>query len=173
MKRLLTITLMLVLTLTTGAQGEWTKFSVKPDELIGEPGGMYYKYSVDTLGAIIIREGEEWKFKIETYSGGFYGIVYNGSVKRIPIVKFLMGLYDSSGNLIEKIDNDLQGDENLSYKSAWVNDDWPYTPGQRGKLKKMISEIFSGDGYVRIVVKRMDLPDWDMRITPYNVENGK
>ena len=94
--------------------------------------------------------------------------VHDGSVKRIPAVRILMGLYDVNDKLIEKIDNDIEGDENLGYRSAWVNDEWPYTPGQRTKFKKMISGMWSGNGYVRIVIKRINMPDFDLKITPFN-----
>lgn len=167
MKNLLTIVLLL-LSMKTSAQGTWSSFNVNADELKGEPGGVYYKYAIDTLGAVTMREGEEWKFRIESYHGTFYGIVHDGSVKRIPAVRILMGLYDVNDKLIEKIDNDIEGDENLGYRSAWVNDEWPYTPGQRTKFKKMISGMWSGNGYVRIVIKRINMPDFDLKITPFN-----
>ena len=52
-------------------------------------------------------------------------------------------------------------------KSAWINKKWPYTPGERKKLKKMLRALKDGTGYLRIVIPRKSLPDFDMKIMPY------
>ena len=168
MKKLLTIVLLLS-SLTTNAQGTWSVFYRQTDELIGEPGGKYYKFSNDTLGSVILREGDEWKLRVESYNGEFYSKVYDGPVKRITAVKVLMGLYDNSGKLQEKLGYEIEGEESQNFRNAWINDDdWIYTPGQRSKFKKMVNGMLLGDGYVRIVIKRMNKPDFDLKVLPYS-----
>lgn len=167
MKKFLTIALMLFAGLSAVAQGKWSTFNREPDELIGESGGLYYKYSIDSLGSITIREGDDWKFSIESYQGNFYGYTRLRSDKEVGVVHILMGLYDLNGNLLEKVDEGIESDQNMGYHSAWINTDWLNIYGQRNKLKKMVSCMKSGGGYVRIVVKRTNMPDFDMKITPY------
>lgn len=160
---------MLVSGIAVNAQGMWSTFNRPADELVGEPGGKYYKFSNDTLGAVIIREGEDWKFRVETYKGSFYAKVYDGPAKRVTAVKVLMGLYDNNGKLVEKLGYEIEGEEHQSYRAAWINDDdWVYTPTHRSKFRKMITGMFSGEGFVRIVIKRMDMPNFDLKIMPYN-----
>ncbi len=165
--KLLSLLSMLIISLSLHAQGTWSEFNRQADELIGEPGGKYYKFSNDTLGAVIVREGDDWIFRVESYNGEFYSKIYNGSVKRVTAVNILMGLYDANGKLLEKLDDEIEGEESQSFRIAWTNEDWAYTPGKRAKFRKMVSGMLSGNGYVRIVIKRMNMPAYDFKITPY------
>ena len=168
MKKLLTMLLLLFVALATNAQGIWSVFYRQTDELIGEPGGKYYKFSNDTLGSVILKEGDDWKLRVESYNGEFYSKVYDGPAKRLTAVKVLMGLYDKSGKLQEKLGYEIEGDESQSFRNAWINDDdWIYTPGQRSKFRKMVNGMLFGDGYVRIVVKRINKQNFDLKVTPY------
>ncbi len=167
MNKLMTIALLLV-GMTASAQGTWTtKFEVQQDMLKDEPGGTYYKYAIDTLGAVIIRQGEEMKFRVESYSGSFCGFLSTTSGGwQVPYVEVRMGLYDGSGKLTEKLVTNIESDYSNGYCSAWPSENWITTPALRGKFKKMVSGMYSGDGYVRIVIKRMNKPDLDMKIKP-------
>ena len=168
MKIFMAIALLLI-SLTANAQGTWSKHTTKGDELKEIPAGEYFKYTVDTLGAVIIRDFNDWNLEVETFKGNFCGVLTSSSGGwQVPYVEIRMGLYDASGHLIEKFFQNIEGDYNWNYRSAHTSEHWLTTPQIRGKFKKMIKAMQSGDGYVRILIKRMNMADFDLRITPYS-----
>ena len=161
MKRLLTIALVLLAGLTAGAQGKWTTYELQADELTGEPGGKYMKFVNDSIGSVTIREGEDLWMEVETCKGCFYG-TYQGTT---GYVKALIGIYDGSGKLVEKYDGNIHGVENMNFSVAFVDKDWIYR--QKGVLKKAVAGMKSGVGSVRFVIRRVDLPDFDLIVQPF------
>lgn len=167
MKKLLSIILLLV-GLTASAQGTWTEHKTDGDELKEIPAGVYAKYTVDTLGYVIIRNFDDWNFEIETFEGSFCGDFTTSSGGwKVPYIEVRMGLYDANGKLIDKTFKNIEADYNNNFRSAHTSEHWITMPQERAKFKKMIKGMYDGDGYVRILVKRMNMPDWDMKITPY------
>ena len=171
MKRLFTIALMAVMVLTAGAQekGVWSTGMNEADELTGTVGGPWYRYDVDGMGSFVLWDWSDWKFSVLTEKGSFdvwYNMSTNGTVH---YVKVKMGLYNNDNKLVEKFENTIEADYN-SMKRAWINPSWLYTPGHRKKIKKMIRAIHDGTGYVRIVIERKNMPDFDLKITPYVIE---
>ena len=157
---------------SANAQGKWSKHMTKGDELKEIPAGEYYKYTVDTLGAVTIRDFNDWNLEVETFKGNFCGGQTTSSGGwQVPYVEIRMGLYDASGQLIEKLFQNIEGDYNWNYRSAHTSEHWLTTPQIRGKFKKMIKAMQSVDGYVRILIKRMNMADFDLKITPYNKQN--
>ncbi len=166
MKKLLTKALLLLITLTADAQeGTWSTGMIEADELKGLVGGPYYRYDVEGVGGIIIRDWEDWYFTIFTDKGKFDVLsASNGN----RYIKISMGLYTPEGNLIERFENSIQADD-TKRNSAWINKNWMYLPGDRKKIKKMIRALKSGEGRVRIVCKRKDMQDFDLKITKYDI----
>lgn len=166
MKRLMTIALGLLAGLTACAQGKWTTYEVLADELTGEPGGKYMKFVNDTIGSVTVREGDDLWMLVETCKGRFYGVLSgnNGTTGHVDV---LIGLYDDSGKLVEKNDATLHGIEHLNFSQAFVDTNWMYYHGTKAKLKKAVAGIKSGTGSVRIVIHRVDLPDFDLKVTPF------
>ena len=168
MKRLLTIALMAVLTLAAGAQevGVWSSGMNEADELTGSVAGPWYRYDVNGVGSFILWDFDGWSFKVLTEKGAFDVWRNEGTYATVYYVSVKIGLYDNENNLIEKFDDTIEADYN-SMKSAWINKNWPYTPGKRKKLKKMLRALKDGSGHVRIVIPRKSMPDFDMKIMPY------
>ena len=164
MKKLLTIALMLLVELTASAQGTWVTYELEVDELTGEPGGKYMKFVNDTIGSVTIHEGDDFWMRVESCNGNFYGIY---DTNRVGIVQMLLGLYDDNGKLLDKYEGKIHGTEHLNFRSVWIDKDWSYF-GQKPVLKKIIARMKSGNGYARIVIHRVDMPDFDLKITPYS-----
>lgn len=164
MKKLLTIVLFLIASMTAKAQGTWSTGMNEADELKGLLGGPYYRYDVEGMGAFILWDWEDWKFRIITDKGTFY--TKSGSAGQY--VSISMGLYSPDGKLTEKFENAIEVDI-TSRNTATINKNWMYFPGHRKKIKKMIRALKSGEGKVRIVCKRNNMQDFDLTITKYDI----
>lgn len=165
MKKLLTIALMAVLSLTAGAQeGKWSTGMTEMDELKGYAGGPYYRYDVEGVGGFILWDWNDWAFKFFTEEGAFDVWVNerNGNC----FIKASVGCYTLDGKLIGKFEDHVEADH-ISQKSAWINKKWLYSWSQSKGLKKMLRTLKSGNGYMRIVCKRKGAPDFDLKIMPY------
>jgi hypothetical protein len=169
MKKLLTIALLLV-DMTASAQGVWSTGTNEADELIGIKGGRYYYYDVEGMGAIALWDWNGWNFKLFSHNGSFDTWVIKGSANTVYYTSMLIGIYDSSGALVEKFKDDIEVDYNQHGKYACINKNWAYTPAKRKKLRKAIQAMKSGDGYVRIVCERRGKPNFDLKITPYDLQ---
>lgn len=168
MKNLL-ICLLFLSSMTVGAQGIWTMHNTDGDELKEIPAGKYAKYTVDSLGCVIIRDFNDWNLEIETFKGTFCGNFSTSSGGwKVPYIEIRMGLYDANGKLLDKTFKMIEADDNTGFRSAHTSEHWITMPQERAKFKKMIKGMYDGDGYVRILVKRMNMTDWDMKITPFN-----
>jgi len=55
----------------------------------------------------------------------------------------------------------------MNFRSVWIDKNWSYF-GQNPVLKKIIADMKSGTGYAQIVIHRVDIHDFDLKITPYN-----
>lgn len=189
MKKLLTITLMLLAELTAGAQGTWSTVEVPADELKGEKGGTHYKYSVEGVGEIEIYDWNDCLVRVGTYEGSFdykeitsrkvmnYSMGGGVSTQSEPYATprlsstVLIGKYDNNGKLKDKSEEGWEVDSNQNYQNVMVNKKWFFYPQSCRKIKKLVKAMQSGDGYVRIVIKRKEMPDFDLKITPYSQQN--
>ena len=157
---------MLLAAMNASAQGKWTTGFNEADELKGQEGGPFFRYDLEGMGSLILWNWEDWGFKILTENGTF-DVWYN-EANTHHFVRFTMGLYTLDGKLKEKFDDVLEADH-IEMKSAWMNKKWTHYIYDRKKIKKMFRALRSGDGYVRIVCKRRGAPDFDLKITPYNL----
>ena len=164
MKKLLAIALLLFNVMTASAQGTWSTGMNEADELKGLLGGPYYRYDVEGMGTFVLWDWEDWKFRIITDKGAFY--TQTGSAGQY--VSISMGLYSPDGQLKEKFENAIEVDVN-SRNTATINKNWMYYPSHRKKIKKMIHALKSGEGYIRIVCKRNNMQDFDLKVTKYDI----
>lgn len=183
MKKLLAIALMTMLTMSTSAQGTWSTIETPADELKGEKGGTHYKYSVEGVGEIELYDWNDWLFKITTYDGGFdYNEiktrqVYNAdlSIRTEPLptprykCNVLIGLYDTNDALKEKLELAMEVDQHQKCQNLTVNKKWFAYPQTGRKVKKLFKAMREGKGYLRIVAKRKEMPDFDIKITQCNL----
>lgn len=167
MKKLLTIALLMMAGLTAGAQeGTWSTGMNEADELKGLLGGPYYRYDLEGIGSFILWDWEDWKFRIITDKGRFEENLSSGNWYN----SISMGLYSPSGQLTEKLESIIEVDHS-SPNTATIDKNWMYyyKPKQKSKIKKIIRALKSGEGYVRIVCKRKDMSDFDLKITKYDI----
>lgn len=169
MKKLFTIALLLLTGLTVSAQGKWSTGKIEADELMGQKAGEYYCFANDSIGSVTISDWNGWSFRLHSADGMFDSWIIHGSARTIICAKFVIGRYDANGNLVEKYQDDMAADHNDGSRTMWIDTSWPYTPGKRKKLKRMIAAMRDGEGYVRIVVKRRNKPDFDLKVTPYAI----
>ena len=168
MRKLLTITLMLV-GMTAYAQGAWRTVKVEADELKGIKGGESYQFSVDSIGSIEITDWRKDRIVITANSGEFeYSKqeVVNSVThmnKTVYVSKVLIGLYNSEEALQEKLDGESYFDGENPKSLLVVG----RTFTQTRQIKRMLKIVQSGDCYLRIVCKRKDMPDFDIKTTPY------
>jgi hypothetical protein len=172
MKKIATITIMLLVAITMSAQmeGKWLKKQSEADELKGSSGGTYYSYVVPGLGAFVIFDfntyqyfllSEKEQFNIETGYNQFAGS-YAG-------ITVLVGIYDENNKLTEKFKMWLDRSENKANRVVKTrNAGGMSNPvGQKGKVKKIFKALQSDKGYVRIVAERFHSTDFDIKIPPY------
>ena len=181
MRKLFSIAMFVLAFMTASAQGTWKTIETPADELKGEKGGTHYKYSVEGLGEIEIYDWNDWLFRVTTYDGGFdfdeikTKQVYNSdlSVRTVPLstpkykCDVLMGLYDNNDALKEKLELEMEVDQNQKCQNLTINKSWYFYPQTGRKVKKLFKAMREGKGYLRIVAKRKEMPDFDIKITQY------
>lgn len=170
MKKLFTIILMLLAGITANAQGTWITAKVEADELKGIKGGESYQYLVDNIGYIEITDWKKDRIIITTNEGEFeyskHEVVnpVTRMNKVVYISKVLIGLYNVEGALQEKLDGESYFDEEGESKSLLVVG---RTFSQTRLMKRILKAVQSGEGYLRVVCKRKDMPDFDIKTTLY------
>lgn len=150
--------------LTVSAQG-WEKIEHKADELTGTKAGCTYRYQFGEMGSFTVWDWSDPQFCINAKDRQFATQI----VDKYVGMKVLVGLYDEKGNLQEKFDMWL--DKNKEYPNNVIgtrNAGVMSNPvGQNKKVKKIFKVLQSGSGYVRIVARRYNDSDFDIKITPY------
>lgn len=165
MKKLLVLSLMMLSTMASTAQGVWSTGMREADELIGDTGGPHYQYEIENDGGFILWDWDDWHFKILTRKGGF-DVWYNTRTgERYTNIK--LGVYKLDGKMIDKCDSVLSADH--THKYAWITYGVFYPPVKKKIIKKMFKLLKSGEGYARILSARMGAPEFDLKITPYNL----
>lgn len=170
MKKLMTIALMLLAGLTASAQGTWTTGMTEGDELKGTKPKPYYYYEVPGMGEFVSWTWEDANFRLISeypFEAWERTVVYaNGNQVRTGecFVNVTAGLYSKDGKLEKKYDLEMYVEDNSSNKQIKT---YGYMVMGRGKLRKIISKIRSGEGYVRFVAGRRGMSDFDLIVTPY------
>lgn len=169
MKKLLTIAMMLLAGLTANAQGKWSIVKVEADELKGVKGGESYKFSVDSVGTIVIGDWKKDRIVITTNEGEFE-YSKNEVVNRVTninkvvyVSKVLIGLYNNDSELQEKLDGESYFDGEHPKSLLVVG----RTFTQTRQIKHMLKAVQTGTGCLRVVIKRKNMADFDIRTTKY------
>ena len=172
MKRIVSITIALMMAIAMSAQGEgvWEKHESKADELRGSSGGTYYSYIVPGLGGFMIYGFDTYQYFLISDSGQFnidagysrYGGDYAG-------ISVLVGIYDENDKLTDKFTMWLDRVDNKGNMIVRTrNAGGMMNPvGQKGKVKKILKALQSDGGYVRIIAERFQRTDFDIKILPY------
>ena len=172
MKRIVSITIALMMAIAMSAQGEgeWQKHESKADELKGSTGGTYYTYVVPGLGGFMIYGFDTYQFFLISDSGQFnIDAGYSQFAGSYAGVIVLVGIYDEEGQLKEKFKMWLDRVDNKGNCIVRTRDagGMMNPVGQKGKVKKIFKALQSGGGYVRIIAERFQRTDFDMKIPPY------
>lgn len=160
--------LLLLISLTMGAQGIWSTGTIDADELTGEKGGTFYRYYLEGVGSLILRDWRDWKFSIITENGKFDSFEMNDRFSHG--IFYTLGYYTDENKLDFKFKDDRLEVDHNNQKSAWINKDWTHYIYNKNKIKKAFRALKDGKGYVRIVCARKGMPDFDIKITPYNLK---
>ena len=169
MQRILAIIIMTVLCGAIHAQSTWATEKVEADELKGIEGGEKYLYSVDKYGTVEIADWKKDRITITTNDGVFVYTKHQVDTpvtnmsKVVYISKVLIGLYDTKGVMQEKLDGESYFDDDNPRSLLIVG----RTFTQSRQMKRMLKAVQSGEGCLRIVCKRKDMPDFDIKTTPY------
>lgn len=165
MKKLLTFILFFA-GLTANAQGIWSTGTIEADDLKDEKGGVFYRYDLEGVGSLILRDWDGWEFKIITESGQFDSFEMNDEISHGIFYTF--GYYTDDNKLEFKFNDDRLEVDHNDKQSAWINKKWTHYFYNKNKIKKAFRALKAGKGYVRIICKRKSQPDFDLKITPYN-----
>ena len=172
MKRIVSITIALMMAIAMSAQGEgkWLKQESEADELKGSTGGSYYTYTVPGVGGFMFYGFDTYQFYLLS-DGVQFNIEtgYNQFSGSYAGVSVLVGIYDGDGHLTEKFSMWLDRVDNMgNYAVKTRNAGGMSNPvGQKGKVKKILKALRSDSGYVRIVAERFQRTDFDIKIPPY------
>lgn len=162
MKKILVILLLIVLSLSTHAQGSWTVSHRDADELKGETAQDVYMYEVPGIGTVVVWDWKKPDFRIITDKGFFHQERVQGVNGFCVPVK--VGFYDKNGNLKSKFQLIMFVEEN--HVNKWIATGGFYLGG-RGNIRKTLAHMKSGDGYVRFVAELYDRPDFDIKVIPF------
>lgn len=159
MKKLITFALLL-LCMTAGAQGKWIVSHREADPMKGQEAKDVYIFGVEGIGGVVVWDWDKADFRLITEKGMFRKWLSNGA----PFVPVKAGFYDENGNMTEMVTVSLLPEDNSMGKYIATAD--RYILGRKD-IRKIMSRMKSGKGYVRFVVERYNDTDFDIKVTPY------
>ena len=160
MKKFLTIALLLLTVLTAGAQGTWEVVHREADPMKGQDARDVYIYNAPGIGRVVVWDWEKADFRLITEKGMFRTWVSAGAVY-VPVK---VGFFDEDGNMEKMINVNLIPEDNQMKKYITTADH--YLLGRKD-IRKTISRMKSGKGYVRIVAELYNQADFDIIVYPY------
>lgn len=149
-----------LLCMTAVAQGSWTVSHRDADELKGQDARDVYLYEAPGVGTVVVWDWDKADFRLITDNGFFKAYYYQGS-KYYPIT---VGFYDDDGKLEKKFGLDLIEEYNHGGKYIATGG---FYYGGRGNIRKLLSRMKSGKGYVRILADLYNRSAFDIMITPF------
>lgn len=160
MKKLFLIALICNMGIFTCYAQEWVMTEHEADELKGTEEYTSYSYTVKDVGTFVT-----WKEQEQ------YGIMSENEIFNFERVKqdtglnVIVGLYDKYDKLKDKIQMWLDCDSDKPKFLHTRDHGYMNNPvGQKKKVKKIISHLTSGEGYVRIVASLYGTNDFDLKI---------
>ena len=160
MKRLMTIALVLSAVLTACAQGRWTVSHREADELKGQTAKDVYIYDVAGVGTLVVWDWKSPNFRLISEKGMFRKMVSGGNTF-IPVK---VGFYDENGIFEKSVTINLA--EELNHSGRYITTFDYYMLGRKD-IKKTLSRLRSGKGYVRFLAMLYNQPDFDLKVTPF------
>ena len=160
MEKVFLTTIMLLMTITTSAQGTWGSSEVEADELKGTKGGTVYVYTEKGMGSFVVWDWNDPQIRLVS-DGSIFNINSGGWLE------IMVGFYDDNGKMKEKMNLWLCKEDGSGYCYARTVNKGIIPPGQKKKVKKIFNALMGGAGYVRILAPRYNSIDFDLKITPY------
>ena len=172
MKKLFITMVWLAAGLTALAQGEWQAIEQEEDELKGTEAGTVYMFTDETCGSFVVWDWDTYQFRLTSDHHQFATEYVSGMSSGVVGISVLVGIYDDNGKLKEKFNMwlDKESDRGNRFVRTRNMGTMSNPVGQKGKVKKIFNALKSGSGYVRIVCRLYDAPDFDLKITPYSGE---
>jgi hypothetical protein len=160
MRKVLSIAILLLMTITASAQGAWISSEEEADELKGTKGGTICVFTEAGMGSFVVWDWNEPQIRLVSDSGIFN--INNGGWLEI-----LVGFYDDNGKMKDKMNLWLCKEDGSGYSYARTVNKGVIPPGQKKKVKKIFNALLSGTGFVRIVAPRYNKLDFDLKVAPY------
>lgn len=151
---------MLLVGLTANAQGTWKVSHRDADPMRGQTEQDVYIYEINGVGSVVVWDWDKADFRLITTKGMFKN-EYTTNGKMVPVKA---GFYNKQGKLEKMVTVVMFPEDNHSNK--WIATGGFYYFG-RGSIRKIISNLKKGKGYVRFVVQRYEDTDFDIIVTPY------
>lgn len=160
MKKLLAIALLLLTVLTAGAQGKWRISHREADPMKGQDARDVYIYDVKGVGSVVVWDWNKADFRLITEKGMFRTWTSSGT----QLVPVKVGFFDESGKMEKLFTVNLMPEDNSMKKYIATAD---YYMLGRKDIRKIMSRMKSGKGYVRMVASRYNDTDFDIKVSPY------
>ena len=170
MKKVITAIVMMLVALTTNAQGKWEKTTIDGDPLKGTVASEVYIYTVPEMGSFVFWNWDTYQFRLTSDACQFnIETRYNRYDGVLTGIIIHIGIYDDNDRLLEKFDMWLDKESNKANQFVRTrNAGGMANPvGQKGKVKKIFKALQGDKGYVRILTERYNRTDYDIKITPY------
>lgn len=162
MKKLLTITMLLIIGLTANAQGKWTATRYAADELTGQGAYTAYNYTVPGKGSYVSWGWDDPDFRLITEKGIFEESVCYAWYGQYRAVRVLVGIYNTQGELQEKFYVEMYKEKSSLGDKIHLS-----SMKKQRKMAKKIAKVLSGDnGFVRFICARYGQSDFEI-IVPH------
>jgi hypothetical protein len=164
MKRIL-LTLLLMLTLTSGFGQDWQVISQKGDALKGTQDYISYVYYNEDAGLVYWSVYDNY-FEITCLKHRFFNYDSRRGYRGNNIVIGLVGFYDESDNLIDKIEDFCFENKGSDGRSDVIYPNKYTTKGgnNRKNAKKILDYIGTNKGYVRFILPIYGGSDLDFKV---------
>ena len=160
MKKIIAIALLLLAGLSVSAQGRWTVSHREADPMKGQTEKDVYIYEINGVGSVVVWDWDKADFRLITEKGMFKD-EYTTNGKMVPVKA---GFYNKQGKMEKMVTVILFPEDN--HNNKFIATGAFYYFG-RGDIRKIISHMKKGKGYVRFVVQRYNDTDFDIIVTPY------
>ena len=162
MKKLLTITLLLLIGLTVVAQGKWTATKYAADELTGQGAYTAYNYSEPGKGSYVSWGWDDPDFRLITEKGIFEESVCYAWYGQYRAVRVLVGIYNTQGELQEKFYVEMYKEKSSLGDKIHLSS----MKKQRKMAKKIAKALSESKGLVRFICARYGQSDFEI-VVPY------
>ena len=150
---------MMIAVVSAYGQGNWKTVNYEADPLKGVSAKTVNIYTDDDMGIFYVSDWDKPVFRLITQKGMFRSIMVMGS-KIIPV---RVGFYKIDGTLEKKFDFTMCPVFNRMDKD--ISTDSYYLKGRKN-IRAIMSWLKSGKGYVRFLVERLNMSEFDLKVMP-------